>query len=260
MTISMKPCASIRAGRIGGTTKPGWPTSVRTDTRKLSVLLRKSTFNRPIHGRNSMVCRFFFPRTDISGATNRWLPIGRRSTKVLADRNEGEPNQLLTQKYFVFKNEADIERLLGGLSKAGLPELPADVNLDPNDRLTGAEIKFLVLGHELRGRNTAPDIEPYRRGVTADGSITVTFGSRTRTGKTWVQGNFLCSAYPKALTSCGAVFRNPSGTREQENEYRSIYPYKQCRVLGREMIQNCLSQIARWCRWTTLPTSDRKLG
>ncbi len=144
-------------------------------------------------------------------------------TKVLADRNEGEPTQLLTQKYFVFKNEADIERLLGGLSKAGLPELPADVNLDPNDRLTGAEIKFLVLGHELRGRNTAPDIEPYRRGVTADGSITVTFGSRTRTGKTWVQGNFLCSAFPKSLTSCGAVFRNPSGTREQENEYRSIY-------------------------------------
>ncbi|CAN7215622.1 guanylate cyclase [Phyllobacterium sp. LjRoot231] len=144
-------------------------------------------------------------------------------TKVLADRNEGEPTQLLIQKYFVFKNEADIERLLGGLSKAGLPELPADINLDPNDRLAGAEIRSLVLGHELRGRNTAPDIEPYRRGVTADGSITVTFGSRTRTGKSWVQGNFLCSAFPKSLTSCGAVFRNPSGTREKENEYRSIY-------------------------------------
>jgi len=145
-------------------------------------------------------------------------------TKVLADRNDGEPSQLLTQKYFVFKNEADIERLLGGLSKAGLPELPATVDLDPKDRLTGAEIKSLAFGHELRGRNTAPDIEPYRRVATADGSITVTIGSHTRTGRTWVQGNFLCNAYPKTLTTCGAVFRNPSGTREQENEYRSIYP------------------------------------
>jgi adenylate cyclase len=145
-------------------------------------------------------------------------------TKVLADRNDGEPNQLLTQKYFVFKNEADIERLLAGLSKAGLPELPATVDLDPKDRLTGAEIKSLAFGHELRGRNTAPDIEPYRRVATADGSITVTIGSHTRTGRTWVQGNFLCNAYPKTLTTCGAVFRNPSGTREQENEYRSIYP------------------------------------
>ena len=144
-----------------------------------------------------------------------------RVMKVLA--NDGEPNQLLTQRFFVFKNEADIERLLDGLSKAGLPELPAAVNLDPNDRLTGAEIKSLAFGHELRGRNTAPDIEPYRRLATADGSITVTIGSRTRTGKTWVQGNFLCNAYPKTLTGCGAVFRNPSGTREQENEYLSIY-------------------------------------
>ena len=75
--------------------------------------------------------------------------------KVLAERRQGEPNQLLTQEYFVFKNEADIERLLSGLSKAGVPELPADINLDPKDRLTGAEIKSLALGHELRGRNTA---------------------------------------------------------------------------------------------------------
>ena len=63
-----------------------------------------------------------------------------------------------------------------------------------------------------------------RIGLTnADGTVTVTIGTRTRTGKTWVQGNFLCSAYPKILTGCGAVFRNPSGTRERENEYRSIY-------------------------------------
>jgi adenylate cyclase len=143
--------------------------------------------------------------------------------QVLSDRDEGEPDQLLTQKYFVFKNEADIERLLSGLSKAGVPELPADVNLDPKDRLTGAQIKSLAFGQELRGRTTTPDIEPYRRMATADGSITVTIGSLTRTGRTWVQGNFLCNAYPKVLTTCGAVFRNPSGTREQENEYRSIY-------------------------------------
>ena len=79
---------------------------------------------------------------------------------VMAERNDEEPNQLLTQKFFVFKNEADIERLLDGLSKAGVPELPADVDLDPKDRLTGPEIKSLVFGHELRGRKTAPEVEP----------------------------------------------------------------------------------------------------
>lgn len=100
--------------------------------------------------------------------------------------------------------------------------LNACVALDPKDRLTGGEIKSLVLGHELHGRNITPDIEPYSRVANADGSVTV--GSRTRTGATWVQGSFLCNAYPKALTTCGAVFRNPFGTQEQENEYLSIYP------------------------------------
>ena len=156
------------------------------------------------------------------GRDEQVVAYSEKVTKVLANRNDGEPSQLVTQKYFVFKNEADIERLLVGLSKAGVPELPTSVNLDPKDRLTGAEIKSLAIGHEWRGHATA-DGEPYRRVATADGSINVTVGARTRIGRTWVQGNFLCNAYPKDLTSCGAVFRNPSGTREQENEYRSIY-------------------------------------
>ena len=71
---------------------------------------------------------------------------------VLRERDEGEPDWLLTQQYFVFKHEADIERLLAGLGKAGVPELPADVDLRAKDRLTGAEIKSLIFGRELRGR------------------------------------------------------------------------------------------------------------
>lgn len=143
--------------------------------------------------------------------------------KVLLERNDGEPNLLLTQQFFVFKNEADIDRLLRGLSKAGVPELPTDVDLDAKDRLTGPEIKFIALGHELRGRKIAPEIEPYRRIAAADGSIRVTIGSTTTTGTTWIQRNFLCNAYPRSLTTCGAFFRNPSGTAGQQNEYRSIY-------------------------------------
>ncbi|PSH56359.1 hypothetical protein CU103_30065 [Phyllobacterium sophorae] len=58
-----------------------------------------------------------------------------------------------------FSNRADIGRL---------PGLPADVNLDPKDRLTGAQIKSVALRQERRGRMT-PDSEPYGRMATADG-------------------------------------------------------------------------------------------
>jgi hypothetical protein len=152
-----------------------------------------------------------------------YASLGEQRVKSIAERNEGEPTWLLAQAYFVFKNEADIERLLDGLSKAGVPELPTDVGLDPKDRLNGPEINSFAFGHELQGRKIAPEVEPYTRIASASGSITVTVGSTTTTGTTWVQGNFLCNAYPKALTTCGAIFRNPSGTLEQRNEYRSIY-------------------------------------
>ena len=29
----------------------------------------------------------------------------------------------------------------------------------------------------------------------------------------------MCIAYPQDLTNCAAIFRNPSGTPAQENEY-----------------------------------------
>ena len=142
---------------------------------------------------------------------------------VLRERNEGEPDWLLTQQYFVFEHEADIERLLAGLGKAGVSELPADVDLRAQDRLTGAAIKSLIFGRELRGRRVAPEVADYRRFMSADGSTSVTIGSWSNTGKSWVQGDFLCNAYPRDLTTCGAVFHNPSGTFDRNDEYFAVY-------------------------------------
>lgn len=142
--------------------------------------------------------------------------------KVMNNRNDGGFSQLLTQKYFPFKNEADIERLLAGLSKAGVPELPDWVKLDPKDRLTGPEIRSLVLGRELNGRMTSPEDIPFRVTPSADGSIILFEASEERKGTAWVQGDFLCSAFPKAQTTCGAVFRNPGGTRDGNNEFKMV--------------------------------------
>ncbi len=141
---------------------------------------------------------------------------------VSMEKGEGEHDLLLTQKYFVFKNEADIDRLLEGLRKAGVPELPSDFDPKGKTRLTGPEIKSLIFGHELRGRRIAPEVEEYRRVTATNGSINVTIGSRNRQGMSWTQTGFLCVAYPKYLTDCGAIFRNPTGSFEDNNEYLFI--------------------------------------
>lgn len=142
---------------------------------------------------------------------------------VLTAQGERNYDKLRVQHFFVFKSEADIVRLLDGLRNFGLPELPPGADPQSKDRLTGAEIKSLILGRDLRGRIIATEIEDYSRNSSADGTVNTTFGSRSQTGKSWVQGDFLCNAYPRHLTNCGAIFRNPSGSFERRNEYLAVY-------------------------------------
>ena len=81
---------------------------------------------------------------------------------VTAEMGETDYDRLRVQYYFVFKNAADIERLLDSLAKAGLPELPPDVDPQSKDRLTEAEIETLFFGHEVRGRRTAEEAVEYK--------------------------------------------------------------------------------------------------
>lgn len=149
--------------------------------------------------------------------------------KVLAQRQEHEPNQLITQDFMVFKNTADTERLLAGLTKAGVPDLPAfaSAGMNPKDRLTGAEIRSLFFGHETRGRLVFPKLLSMQRTISVDGILDQTVGSEKHSGTAWVQGDFLCKSFPGELTSCGAIFRNPFRTPGHEDEYKAVHRWNQ---------------------------------
>jgi hypothetical protein len=104
-----------------------------------------------------------------------------------------------------------------------LPEFPFGYRAE--NRLTGDEIRALVLGHEVRGQdvNTA---EPYRRMTTEDGKAEVTIGSSfVSSGVSKVEGDFLCTLFDIDIeVTCAALFRNPKGTPEQTNEYVVVIP------------------------------------
>jgi hypothetical protein len=142
---------------------------------------------------------------------------------VLSSVGEGGYNRLYVQRYFVFKNEEDIVRLLEGLSKAGIAEFPPGFDAKPEYRLADEEMKSLIFGHELKGRRTVPEVAEYHRITATDGSTNVLIGAQTRQGMSWTQAGALCVAYPKILTGCGVIFRNPGGTREQSNEYNFVF-------------------------------------
>jgi TolB-like protein/class 3 adenylate cyclase len=151
--------------------------------------------------------------------------IKERLKPLMADAGDSEFSGIHMASAFPFRNFADTERLLEGLRKAGVPELPNGVDPKSETRLTGAEIKALIFGHTIEGRERETG-NAYRRQTAMDGTADVTVG--TPMGypfSTTVEGDFFCNWSLNVGRGCGAMFRNPGGTREQRNEYLFIRPW-----------------------------------
>jgi adenylate cyclase len=149
--------------------------------------------------------------------------IKERLKPLIADVDDGGFTGIHMVSELPFRNFADTERILEGLRKAGVPELPNGVDPKSKDRLTGAEIKALYFGRSLEGRERETG-NAYRRQAAMDGTADVTVGTETLRLTTTIEGNFFCS-WSQHGRGCSAVFRNPGGTRENRNEYLSIRPW-----------------------------------
>ena len=130
---------------------------------------------------------------------------------VLAEDNLSELTGLLARNNFPYKNYADTKRLLDGLRKAGVPDLPAGFDPNSKDRLTGAQIKTLFFGHEIRGREVVSG-DAYWRKTEADGTYRATIGSHSFEGVSWIDDDLLCTALRTRPFACRAVYRNPAGS------------------------------------------------
>jgi adenylate cyclase len=53
----------------------------------------------------------------------------------------------------------------------------------------------------------------------SDDAASFSFGPLADSGHLQPQDDALCYAWPKYGRGCAAIFRNPGGTAEQENEY-----------------------------------------
>ncbi|WP_267285098.1 adenylate/guanylate cyclase domain-containing protein [Rhizobium gallicum] len=141
-----------------------------------------------------------------------------RLKPYLAQAQEPEYTGLMAAVEFPFKNYVDLERVLVGLRKAGVPELPDGFSPKPEDRLDGDEIRALLFGHEIHGRNIRTG-EAYRRVTAEDGTTLITVGEWSDQGRSTIEGDMLCSVYPTRWRFCGVISRNPVGTFAQKNEY-----------------------------------------
>ncbi|WP_234841494.1 hypothetical protein [Sinorhizobium meliloti] len=141
-----------------------------------------------------------------------------RLKPYLAQAQEPEYTGLMAAVEFPFKDYVNLERLLVGLRKAGVPELPDGFTPKRGVRLDAGSVRTLLFGHEIQGRNVRTG-ESYRRVTAEDGTTRITVGDWTDHGISTVEGDMLCSIYPTRWRFCGVVFRKSDGTFAQKNEY-----------------------------------------
>ncbi|MBB3147639.1 TolB-like protein/class 3 adenylate cyclase [Phyllobacterium trifolii] len=144
-----------------------------------------------------------------------------RLKPYLAIAQDPEFTGLMAAGAFPFKHYSDLERVLAGLRKAGVPELSFGFDPKSPKRLDGAAIRTLLFGHEAHGRNLESG-DAYRRVTADDGATRVFVGDWSDTGQSWLEGDFLCFLYPSRWRTCGVVFRNPGGTSAEKTEYLFI--------------------------------------
>jgi TolB-like protein/Tfp pilus assembly protein PilF len=136
------------------------------------------------------------------------------------------PDQSLAFYRVLFAHHArekDRAERLEALRLAGLPEWPFGFEGDPAFRLTGDAIDALTYGRTWIGKRVG--FGSFMQFMQANGAFVERGQDYQLVGTASRQGDMLCLQSPAMLLGrrhCGPIFRNPSGTPENQNEY--IHP------------------------------------
>ena len=135
------------------------------------------------------------------------------------------PNLTQAMYYFPFKDPTVADRLAEGLLKAGLKgKTSGYYKVSEKDRLSGEEIRSLLFGSTRSESHPFINILILKK-TTENGKITQRRADidENMVGASWIEKDILCERFYGAIhagmENCGPVFRNPSGSKEQKNEY-----------------------------------------
>jgi len=143
--------------------------------------------------------------------------------KVLASTDVVVYNLPRRMQYMPFKDRAVADRYAEGLLKAGVP--PGDISggyflAYKENQLTGEKIRTLLFGSTITGIDFW--IGQWWIDFKKNGEFTWRGATSSDSGKSRIEGDMICTQYRKnwwGLEDCKTIFRNPSGTPENKDEY-----------------------------------------
>ena len=122
-----------------------------------------------------------------------------------------------------YKDKTVSQREFADLARAGLRMYPFDYDSRIAAKLTADEIKELIFGHTIRGRDSKTG-EAFTDIIAADGSVEeiADWGPDTAT-LSYLDDDVICHDWHAWGPTCGAIFRNPTGTLENQDEFVWVF-------------------------------------
>ncbi|MEE8289657.1 MAG: winged helix-turn-helix domain-containing protein [Nitrosomonadaceae bacterium] len=127
-------------------------------------------------------------------------------------------------RYSYFHRPKDLDRLLNGLSEAGLPNWPFDFRGSKSNRLNEQELRNIVEDKTWVG-NHSNGTEFFQQ-ISGSGSLAYRSKNSIQTGTASIQGDKLCQQFDSTLNRelCGYVYHNPDGSDKTKDKYIVIMP------------------------------------
>jgi adenylate cyclase len=115
--------------------------------------------------------------------------------------------------YAHFRNAQDLALIIDALRQAGLPEWPFGFTADEKDRVNGAALAALVIGHTLQGQ-LEPGGQPAILQIGQDGNAGFRSMTRMYTSKFYVDRDLLCEQSENMFgrPDCGPVYQRSDKT------------------------------------------------
>jgi adenylate cyclase len=124
-----------------------------------------------------------------------------------------------------FRRPQDLEKLLHGLSLAGLPDWPYDFHGSESDRLKKNELRKIVEDRTWVGRHAIGT--EFIQQVDGSGSLAYRSKNSIQTGTASIQDDRLCVRIDGATLNremCGYVYQNPNGAEKTQDNYIVVMP------------------------------------
>lgn len=160
-------------------------------------------------------------RSALDSATKGWPPIMK--------------NLKFVMYLFPSTDRQALESWADGYLLAGIPGEPSGYyKILKENKLTGKEIRKLVIGHRIAGKAFMTG-EQWWVERSLDGKSIIRIGEKSDTGKSWIEENMICDQWDnffEGLKDCWTIYHNPDGKISNNNEFLGvpdygIYPFSQ---------------------------------